>query len=98
MNSSIYVHQEAFNTIIFGVELLPKMSNDFPAEQINTSRSWTDLILPQNTLNELQTIEAWYNSSRILMEDWGCRKSLNLVLECCFTEIREQGKLLQPAF
>lgn len=93
-NSSIYVDQEAFNTIIFGVELLPKMSNDFPAEQINTSRSWTDLILPQNTLNELQTIEAWYNNSRILMEDWGMQKKLKPGFRVLFYGDPGTGKTL----
>jgi len=93
-NGSINVYQEAFNTIILGVELLPKMSNDFPAEQINTGRSWTDLILPQNTLNELQTIEAWYNSSRILMEDWGMQKKLKPGFRVLFYGDPGTGKTL----
>lgn len=94
INSPIHVYEEAFNTIIFGVELLPKMSNDFPAEQINTSRSWTDLILPQNTLNELQTIEAWYNSSQILMEDWGMQKKLKPGFRVLFYGDPGTGKTL----
>jgi len=94
INSPIHVYEEAFNTIIFGIELLPKMSNDFPAEQINTSRSWTDLILPQNTLNELQTIEAWYNSSRILMEDWGMQKKLKPGFRVLFYGDPGTGKTL----
>lgn len=74
------------------------MSNDFPAELLHTDRSWNDLILPQITLNELQTIEDWYNSSQILMEDWNMQKNLNQVLECYFTENREPEKLLQQVF
>ncbi|MCX8533052.1 ATP-binding protein [Chryseobacterium luquanense] len=94
MNSQISVHQEAFDTIMFGVELLPKMSNDFPAEQILTNRSWTDLILPQNTLDELQSIEAWYNSSRILMEDWGMQKKLKPGFRILFYGEPGTGKTL----
>lgn len=94
MNSQISVHQEAFNTIIFGAELLPKMSNDFPAEQIQTSRSWTDLILPQTTLDELQSIEAWYNSGKILMEDWGMRKKLKPGFRVLFYGDPGTGKTL----
>jgi len=94
MNSQINIHQVAFDTMIFGMELLPKMSNDFPAEQIKTRRSWTDLILPKNTLNELQTIESWYNSSRILMEDWDMQKKLKPGFRVLFYGDPGTGKTL----
>lgn len=94
VNSRIGVHQEAFNMIISGLELLPKMSNDFPAEQLFTRRSWTDLILPQNTLDELQSIEAWYNSSRTLMEDWDMQKKLKPGFRVLFYGDPGTGKTL----
>lgn len=94
INGQINVHQEAFVSIIMGLELLPKMSNDFPAEQIHTSRSWTDLVLPQTTLNELQSIESWYNSSRILMEDWGMKKKLKPGFRVLFYGESGTGKTL----
>ncbi|RZJ40315.1 MAG: ATP-binding protein, partial [Chryseobacterium sp.] len=93
-NNQINVHQEAFNTIIFEEELLPKMSNDFPAELLQTDRSWKDLILPEITLNELQSIEDWYNSSRILMEDWGMQKKLKPGFRVLFYGEPGTGKTL----
>jgi len=94
MHSQISVHQEAFNTIVFGSELLPKMSSDFPAEQLHTRRSWTDLILPKDTLYELQSIEAWYNSSQILMEDWDMQKKLKPGFRVLFYGDPGTGKTL----
>lgn len=93
-NSQISVHQEAFNTIVFGVEVLPKMSNDFPAELLQTRRSWDDLILPKITLNEIKSIEDWYNSSRILMEDWGMQKKLKPGFRVLFYGEPGTGKTL----
>lgn len=93
-NSQISVHQEAFNTIIFGVEVLPKMSNDFPAELLQTRRSWDDLILPKITLNEIKSIEDWYNSSRILMEDWDMQKKLKPGFRVLFYGEPGTGKTL----
>lgn len=93
-SSQINIHPEAFNKIILGVELLPKMSNDFPAELLQTHRSWTDLILPEPTLNEIQSIEAWYNSSRILMEDWGMQKKLKPGFRVLFYGEPGTGKTL----
>ncbi|WP_326984341.1 ATP-binding protein [Chryseobacterium sp. MYb264] len=94
MNSPLSVHQEAFNRMVFGSELLPKMSNDFPAEQLHTRRSWTDLILPENTMNELQSIEAWYNSSQVLMEDWDMQKKLKPGFRVLFFGDPGTGKTL----
>jgi len=94
VNSPISVPQEAFNTMILGTEVLPQMSNDFPAEQLHTSRSWTDLILPQNTMDELQGIEAWYNSSPVLMKDWGMQKKLKPGFRVLFYGDPGTGKTL----
>ena len=93
-NSQISLHQEAFNTIVFGVEVLPKMSNDFPAELLQTRRSWDDLILPKITLNEIKSIEDWYNSSRILMEDWDMQKKLKPGFRVLFYGEPGTGKTL----
>lgn len=94
VNSPISVPQEAFNTMILGTEVLPQMSNDFPAEQLHTSRSWTDLILPQNTMDELQGIEAWYKSSPVLMKDWGMQKKLKPGFRVLFYGDPGTGKTL----
>ncbi len=93
-SSQISIHQESFNKIILGSELLPKMSNDFPAELLQTHRSWTDLILPEPTLKEIQGIESWYNSSRILMEEWGMQKKLKPGFRVLFYGEPGTGKTL----
>ncbi|WP_449387005.1 ATP-binding protein [Chryseobacterium lineare] len=94
VNNQISVHHEAFNAIVLGSEVLPKMSNDFPAEQLHTRRSWNDLILPQNTLHELKSIEDWYNSSQILMEDWDMQKKLKPGFRVLFYGDPGTGKTL----
>ncbi|WP_336732549.1 ATP-binding protein [Chryseobacterium sp. VD8] len=94
VNSLISVHQDAFDALMFGTEQLPKMSSDFPAEQLHTGRTWADLILPQTTLEELKGIEDWYNSSRILMEDWGMQKKLKPGFRVLFYGDPGTGKTL----
>lgn len=94
VNSLISVHQDAFDALMFGTEQLPKISGDFPAEQLHTGRTWADLILPQTTLEELKGIEDWYNSSRILMEDWGMQKKLKPGFRVLFYGDPGTGKTL----
>lgn len=94
VNSLISVHQDAFDALMFGTEQLPKMSGDFPAEQLHTGRTWADLILPQTTREELKGIEDWYNSSRILMEDWGMQKKLKPGFRVLFYGDPGTGKTL----
>lgn len=93
-SSKIKVTDEAFAAILFGIELLPSMSNDFPAEQLHTLRSWSDLILPQSTLTELQGIEAWYNSSPVLMQEWDMQKNLKPGFRVLFYGEPGTGKTL----
>ncbi|MDI1257324.1 MAG: ATP-binding protein [Flavobacterium sp.] len=76
LSTNLNISQEAFDRIILDSEMLPKMSDRFPAEQIFTRRSWNDLILPESILTELQSIEAWYTSSQVLMKDWDMQKTL----------------------
>jgi len=94
VNGQISIHQDAFNAIIFGLEVLPKMSSDFPAEQLHTLRSWKDLILPQATLDELQSIEAWNYSNRILMEEWDMQEKFKPGLRVLFYGEPGTGKTL----
>jgi ATPase family associated with various cellular activities (AAA) len=93
-NRKLIVPEEAFNRTVLGIESLPKMSKDFPAEQLHTRRSWPDLILPETTLHELQNIEAWYKSSHILMEEWDMKKTLKPGFRVLFYGDPGTGKTL----
>ena len=52
----------------------PDYSIDFPAKRITTLLNWDDLVLPYNTVDELEDINTWIqNSEKIINDSHLCR-------------------------
>lgn len=52
----------------------PEFGSDFPARCISTPLLWEDLVLPYETFEQLQEVEAWLEHGETLMDDWELRK------------------------
>jgi hypothetical protein len=59
-----------------GVESGPPFDQHFPARQVHTAREWSDLVLPQATLEQLEEIRSWLQHGHALLHDWGMRHKL----------------------
>lgn len=59
--------------LLFGTYVPPAFGPSFPAQRLQTSRDWADLILPTATMQQLQLIEAWLQNGAYLMEELGMR-------------------------
>ncbi|MFP9114578.1 ATP-binding protein [Flavobacterium sp. RHBU_3] len=94
VNTKVIATEEALNILLLEKDILPKMSADFPAEQIMTSRSWDDLILPKGILSEIQDIQAWCTSSEILMKEWKMEAKLKPGFRVLFYGDPGTGKTL----
>lgn len=73
MSGKLIFTPEALSRITFGKEPLPDLSLSFPAERIETQLEWSDLILDQNTQNNIQELETWLTYNSVLMEDWNMK-------------------------
>jgi hypothetical protein len=54
----------------------PRLSLRFPAQRLQTAMGWEDLVLPSQTLAQVQELENWVRYEGVLMEQWGMRKKL----------------------
>jgi hypothetical protein len=45
--------------LLYGEVIPPKLSPNFPAQQLTTAMNWDDLILPTNTRNQLDDMKIW---------------------------------------
>ncbi len=54
----------------------PDYSTNFPAKLITTKLTWDDLVLGHEVLEEIETLKAWFQHSKIILEDWGLGKSI----------------------
>ena len=69
MSGKIIMAQEWVDKFLFGKEATPKFSADFPAKKIVSQMNWNDVILPQQTKDEIEHIKTWLSHNDNLMED-----------------------------
>ncbi|MFH5833413.1 ATP-binding protein [Halalkalibaculum sp. DA3122] len=52
----------------------PEFNADFPAKRITTPLSWDDLVLPYETVDQIEEVQAWLKHGKTLMNDWELKK------------------------
>ncbi len=67
------VDMETMEMMTTGRPVKPSLNTDFPAELIQTGMDWDDLILNQDTLNEVKEIETWLQYNNVILDDWGMK-------------------------
>lgn len=77
-----------------GISHKPDFSINFPAKRISTGLDWNDLVLEENTLEEIMEIRDWLEFGSALMDDWGMRKKLKPGFRSLFFGPPGTGKTL----
>ena len=72
----------------------PKFSLSFPAKPIETKLEWNDLVLDDNTANQVEEILTWMKHGHTLMENWGMKKRTMPGFRCLFHGPSGTGKTL----
>jgi len=73
MSGRLLMDEEYIALLTTGNILKPKLSANFPADLIETSLEWEDLILPQKTMDHVREIETWLKYNHVLFEEWGLK-------------------------
>lgn len=56
-------HDDLVQQLLYGAVQPPKLSPQFPAQQLTTAMEWDDLIIADNTLSQLQDLQNWLKFS-----------------------------------
>ncbi len=59
-----------------GIVNKPDFSGDFPAKLLTTKLEWEDLVLPDETLTEIEEIRAWIEHGDYILNDWKLIKKI----------------------
>ncbi|MBW8682906.1 ATP-binding protein [Chitinophaga rhizophila] len=59
MSGKIVMSQEFIDLFLTGAYAKPRFGNDFPAESITTPLEWADLVVNQQTMDQLQELRKW---------------------------------------
>ena len=59
LSGKLLPHEELVQQLFYGEQKPPALSAHFPAQELTTEMQWEDLIIPENTRNQLQDMENW---------------------------------------
>jgi ATPase family associated with various cellular activities (AAA) len=76
--------RELLDFLTTGVVGEPEFGASFPAEKIVTKRTWKDLILPTETLSDIEDIKAWIKHEHQVMHNWKLSGKLSPGFRCLF--------------
>jgi AAA+ superfamily predicted ATPase len=73
MSGTLLIDDEYIDLLTTGQIVKPKMTANFPAQLIETSLEWDDLILNDNTLKQIREIETWLKYHETVMNEWNMK-------------------------
>lgn len=94
LSGSLQLSNEYIHYFTQGTPYYPSFSTKFPAERLQTTMEWEDLVLPDATKEEVRDILLWMKYKDTLMQDWGMRKKLKRGLKTLFYGPPGTGKTL----
>ncbi len=76
MSGKIILAPEYIELLTTGKVSRPAFSMKFPAQLLETKMEWDDLVLANDTLNQIRELETWLKHGNTLMQDWGMGRKL----------------------
>lgn len=76
MSGRLLIDEEWLERLTTGQVALPRFSPHFPAELLETELEWLDLVLPDNTLSQVQELQVWMEHHQTIKEKWALQKHL----------------------
>lgn len=77
LSGALLLSGEYLNWFVTGIERKPNFNSEFPAKLIETELTWEHLVLPVQTLEQLEEIRHWILHGNTLLNDWGMGQKLN---------------------
>jgi hypothetical protein len=94
LSGAIILSQDYVNLFTTGYNKKPHFSKDFPAKLITTQMEWDELVLPQDTVTQIEEIKVWIQHHHTLMNDWGFHRKLKPGYKSLFYGPPGTGKTL----
>ncbi len=71
-----------------------KFSSKFPAQRLTTSLDWSDVVLADQTRDQLRELESWLKHGDTLLDEWGMRGKIKPGFRALFEGSPGTGKTL----
>lgn len=93
MSGRIILTKKAVALLLFGEEVTEEAEN-FPAQKISTHLDWEDLILTEETKQQVNEIVAWEKNKNLILETWKQEKFFKKGFRVLFHGPSGTGKTL----
>ncbi len=94
LSGQLRVSDEFLSKVLLDRDYKPDYNVGFPAKRITTELDWDDMVLDYNTAQELEDINTWIASHKVIMEDWGLKRFLKAGYRALFYGPPGTGKTL----
>lgn len=76
MSGKMMMSQEYVELLTTGVISKPRFGLNFPAQRLETQQEWNDLVLPEETMKQVEELKIWIRHHQTLFNEWGMAKKL----------------------
>jgi hypothetical protein len=76
LSGTLSLYPEYLSYFTLGTAHKPDYSITFPAKRIETGMEWSDLVLEDHTMEEVEEIRAWIEHGNTLMNEWGMSRKI----------------------
>nr|DAJ62358.1 MAG TPA: ATPase [Caudoviricetes sp.] len=94
LSGQLHVSEEFLSKVLLDIEYKPDYNIGFPAKRITSKLEWEDMVLDYQVAIELEEINTWISSNKIIMEDWGLSRILKAGYRSLFYGPPGTGKTL----
>ena len=94
LSGQLRVSEEFLSRVLLDKEYKPDYTIGFPAKRITTELDWEDMVLDYQVASELEEINTWISSGKIIMENWGLSRILKAGYRSLFYGPPGTGKTL----
>ena len=94
LSGVLQISEEYLHILTKDAPYVPKLSTSFPAELITTEMTWSDLVLPDKTLFQLEEIISWFKGKQNLLNNSEVKKLLRPGYRAIFHGPSGTGKTL----
>lgn len=94
LSGQLCVSDEFLSKVLLDRDYKPDYNVGFPAKLITSELNWDDMVLDYNTAQELEDINTWIASHKVIMEDWGLKRFLKAGYRTLFYGPPGTGKTL----
>lgn len=94
ISGTLLLDMEYIELFVYGSVSKPKLSQDFPAQLLETQMDWNDLVLQEKTLTEVNNILVWMDHNETLLNDFNMKDKIKPGYKVMFFGAPGVGKTL----